>query len=198
MSVINEIIGEQSFEVVRDRVGEILADELAYQGYLVDNNLFDATVYLERFVRFNASELPAINVSVARGALDNHDQESTDNTVTIFIECHAKAKSGTGVNGDTESVKRMQKLVGTCRAILEDSRYKTLGFAPPFVMNRHCSEMLFNVPVTDDSESTCMGRLVLSVRIPESNGLAVPRLLNGYQTTVKISTTEEGYIYLGQ
>lgn len=198
MSVITGIIGEQSFEAVRDRVGAILADELDMQGYLTSDVLFDSTVYLERFVRFNPSELPAVNVSIARGSLDNHDQESTDNTVLIFIECHTKAKSGPGVDGDTKSVKLMQKLIGTCRAILEDSRYKTLGFEPPFVMNRHCVEMLFNVPVTEDSESTCMGRLVLSVRVPEGNGLSIPRLLNGYKTSVKINTSEQGYLYFGQ
>lgn len=198
MSVIDAIIGDQSFEIVRDRIGAILADELDMQSQLTYNPLFDATVYLERFARFNNSELPAVNISIARGSLDNHDQESTDNTVLIYIECYAKAKKSSGVDGDTESAKRMQKLVGTCRAILEDSRYKTLGFMPPFVMNRHCVEMLFNVPVTEDAESTCMGRLVLSVRIPEGNGLSQPRLMNGYQTTVKISTTEEGYLYFAQ
>ncbi len=198
MSVIDQAIGDQSFEIIRDRVGAILAEELDNQSILTYNTLFDATVYLERFVRFNASELPAVNISLARGVLDNHDQLQTDDTVTIFIECHAKAKDSDGVNGDTRSAKLMQKLIGTCRAILEDSRYKTLGFNPPFVMNRHCTEMVFNVPVTEDAESTCMGRLVLSVRIPEGNGVVTPSLIDGFETSLKISTSEQGYLYFGE
>ena len=198
MSVINQAIGAQAFEVIRERVGEILADELDMQFQLTYDALMEATVYIERHVPFNQSELPAVNVQLARVPLDNHDQLNTDGSQIFFIDCITKANAAANVDGDSYSARLMQRLMGVCRAILEDSKYKTLGFSPPFIMNRRVMDMRFGDPQTKDSVSVAKGRIILQVRAAEINGIVVPNVIDSYKTSIKLHESEAGYFYFGE
>jgi uncharacterized protein YcnI len=42
-----------------------------------------------------------------------------------------------------------------------------------------------------------MGRLIFSVEVPEGMELAVPMLLAGYDTRIKMGDTDRGYYYSG-
>jgi hypothetical protein len=201
MSVINEPIGTQSFELIRDRIAEILAEELDMQNQLTYNPLMNAVVYVERFIPFNESELPAVNVQLARTGIDGHDVLDADGTNYFFIDVYTKAatiKSDSGrVDGGGLSVRLMHKLIGVIRAILEDSRYKTLGFMPPFIHYRRIVEFKFANPKVGDLGSTSQGRITLEVKASLENGVTTPRLIRGYETVVKLHETEEGYYYFG-
>jgi hypothetical protein len=198
MSIITESIGPGSFELVRDRIGEILYDELAYQAAIdYDEWLQVERVYISRYVNFNESELPAINVGIGRVDLDNHDVTQADGTGVYWIDVHMGAKSSNGVDGGALAVSRMHNLVNKCRGIIEHSEYKTLGFAPPFIMFRRVVQLLFNPPETKDNYSICVGRIILHVKAPENKRMYIPSNIGSYKTTVKLHESENGYLYFG-
>jgi hypothetical protein len=198
MSIIDFEIGPGSFELVRDRIGAILYDELFRQyAFSYEDWMNIKRVYLGRYFNINESELNCINVGIARGDLDGHTVLQADNTVQYWIDVHVGAKSSENVDGGALAVARMHRLVAICRQILEHSDYKTLAFPPPFVMYRRVMQMLFNPPETKDAYSVVVGRLVLHVKVPEENGVHIPIDIGSYKTVVKMHESERGYLYFG-
>lgn len=196
MSVINTQIPTQSFELVRNRIAEILLDELSNQYDLSYDDGIDVTeVSVERFVPFDITELPAVNVMLSRGMLTSHSAIHSDGTYTFYIDIHHSGKTTDENRGDTLAMVKVQRLAGMCRAILEDTRYKTLGFTPPFIMNRHVEDINFDVGNDQDMHNAVMARITFMVRVNENVPVITPTLLAGYETSVKLSTTDKGYIF---
>jgi hypothetical protein len=196
MSVITTIIAPQSFEIVRDRIGEILADELHSQWILASLTTVEPTVWTERFVPFDKEELPVVNVSLEKGDYSNQDVLKSDGTYRFNIDCYTRAASTDTEAGDVLAVYKLHRLSGLCRAILEHTKYKTLGFVPPFIMNRHIESISLASPAdAADATSVVMDRMVLVVRVPEYNGVFVPNLIAGYETSVKLDLTDRGYVW---
>jgi hypothetical protein len=198
MSVIQGPISPQAFEVVRDRIAEILADELHNQSVLAGDDEIDANVFVERFIPFDKTDMPAVNVMLARGTIDGQSAIQSDGTYLFNIDAYTKAPSSDVQMGDSIAIVRLHKLIGLCRAILENPRYKTLGFQPPFIMNRRAVEISIADPDSKANDGMCsaMGRLVFSVKVPESCELIVPPLIAGYNTQVKLELTDKGHMYI--
>jgi hypothetical protein len=196
MPKLIQIIPQQFFETVRDRIADIIVDEIENQRVLTPS-LGVIGYYMERSVPFNHSEMPCINVSLATG---NHDGKSAISSNKIYnynIDCYHKAKSSYEDFGDSLASVNMQRLLGMCRAILENPVYRTLGFATPSLKRVYVSAMQIADPNTMDSVSAIMGRLIFSVEVPEGMELAVPMLLAGYDTRIKMGDTDRGYYYSG-
>lgn len=193
--MITQAIPQQAFELVRDRIGEILTSELTAQTDFTYGEIPDLTVYSERFIPFDNTELPAVNISLARGLLDGQTAVQSDGTYRYNVDVHTLSPSSDASPGDSQAMYKLHRLMGVIRAILEDPIYKTLGFVPPFIMNRHVEEMAIADPEPQDAASAVMGRLIFVVHIPETVNLIVPNLISGYETHVKLSLTEKGYIF---
>ena len=197
MPQIPAAIPTQAFELIRNRIAEILVDELPSQATFAGDPKLNATVYVERSVMFDLTEMPAVNVSVSRTAYSEQTQRNTDGEHTFTIDVHTSAKSTSTVRGDSLAAFRLQKLIGVCRGILEDSRYKTLGFAPPFIESRKVTSIEYAQPTDGDGTSSVQGRITFVVRAPDRNGVVTPELIAGYDTQVKLGLTEKGYIFTG-
>lgn len=203
MSRITEIIQPQSFEIVRDRIGRILAEELANQFVLNPLPEIQAQVWIERSLQYDKSELmdmAQVNVCLGEGSYGNQDQTQSDGTYKYYIDVYVNSKSNDDDRADTRASVKLQRMLGICRAILEDSRYKTLGFtAPPgFIGNRHYESLNIQNPnqKKHDGDSSLMGRLILSVRVPETNGLSLGIASRDYITTVRLDSTDKGYVWI--
>jgi hypothetical protein len=195
---INTIIGSQAFELIRNRIGEILAEEIEHQYYLTnDEDISNVTVWVERFVRFDASETPCINVSLVNGDYSNHHQGQSDGDFIFNIDCYASADTTEDESGDVESMFRVQKLLGLCRAILEDPQYKTLLFPAPFIKNRHARSILISQPDGADAKSVTLARLVYVVRAVDTSALLNAIAAAGTDTSVKLNLTNRGYVFTG-
>lgn len=200
MAVITGEIATQSFELVRDRIAEILADELPEQFVLSTassdlKSVLQAEVYTERVVPFDKTDLPCINVMLSSGDYNNQDVQKVDGAYTFFIDCYTSAKNKADERADKLANIKLQKLMGVCRAILMDAQYKTLGFAAPFIMNRKVTALAIGNISQQDSANVMMGRLNVSVRVIESVNLKEVDLIAGFETTVKLYETEKGFLW---
>ena len=200
MAVIDGIIPAQAFETVRNRIAVILGDELEGQLVLAGDYDNDAEVYVERFVAFDKTELPCINVALDRGSYDGQVQGQSDGTYLFNVDVYHHAKT-TGTDnderGDTLAMLKLSRLMGICRAILENPKYKTLAFTPPFVINRHVVSIAIANVDNKDAVNAVMGRLVVSVKVPETTEVITPGEIEGMDTTVKLVLTDKGYRYEG-
>lgn len=197
MAQIKGIIPPQYFEVIRNRIAEILVDELDGQVLLTYDTDLEATVYIERFVPFDNTEMPAINVSFSGGDYNNQTVRDVDGSYSYFIDVFTRANTTDNDRGDKLAMFKLHKLLGVCRAIIQNPIYKTLGFEPPFLMSRQISNISIAAPKEGEVLSVVMGRLILTIVAPEDIQLLTAKLIDGFDTQVKLVLTDKGYIYSG-
>lgn len=206
MSKIAEIIPAASFEIVRDRIGEILADEILNQYNLTydeeteekDEEL-NITVYVERFLPVEVSEYPLINVFLSTCQLDNQTAVTQRNTVQYNIDCYCGSSNKSGETGDVLSKKKLHKMLRMCMAILNSPHYVRLGYLTPFINGRKVTGIIIrneDIQAEKDSLHGSMGRLTLEVAMNESVEGVSPVLAEGYDTIVYLGESEKGYKYI--
>lgn len=193
-------IPRRAFERVRDRIADILIEEMEYQvtsGYNVD---IDAGVYVERFTPFKETELPAINVCLGNGNFANKKPPAADGSYSFFIDAYANSESEEEQGGDSLAAILVQKILGVCHYILSDPIYRTLGYPAPSISSVTCSSIQMidaKMLQRQDAMNSTMGRLQVDVVVSETNALLEGRLLEGYDTQIKIGTGDTGYAYTG-
>lgn len=199
-SLINYIIPPQRFELIRDSIGLIIATELANQKTLTTNVLFDAKVYIERFISFGQQELPAINVIYDETMFSNKDNYSSTGDMQFFIDVVAVGITGKGIRGDTLASVNLHTLMGTIRVILDSLEYRFLGFEQGVVQSKMVTKIkalspdnTYNVTVSNDSLSTISGRIFFKVRANEIVGDLPTQSVTGIDTTFTIEDSGEGY-----
>lgn len=197
-AIITDIIASQAFEVVRDRIGTIIKEEVENQYALSNEPALNATIWNERFVPFDKEEIPAVNVMFDRMDFSQQDQRQTNGTCIYYIDCYTNSKSSDTDRGDVKAKVKLHRLLGVCRAILEDPKYKRLGFnSIPLIMNRKVSSIGIAPPDHNDGLSSVMGRLVFEVKLPETTAFIEPTALADFETTIKLVLTDKGYRYVG-
>ncbi|MGB0881421.1 MAG: hypothetical protein ACPGSO_00600 [Vicingaceae bacterium] len=196
MALINKEIQEQSFELIRDRIAEILSIEITNQYNLFNNEDLNLKVWLERNTPFNHSELPSINVSLSEGIFDQNTTTRSDGTYTYFIDVYHKGKTDENESGYLKSNRSNQRVLGVVRYILEDPQYKRLGFAPGFIGGRNVRNFQISEPTnSQDSTSITMSRIVFEVRSTEVEELLDAEIIKSAITSLTLNETDEGYYY---
>lgn len=188
MPKIDFQIGQQAFELIRARVYDILLDELSGQ-----TTMSGIGLYAERNIAFSAEELPAVNIRVAQIDNSNKHQGQSRQEQLFTIDCVSAGKSGVSTRGDFISATKAHQIAGVCRYILEDTRYKTLGYTTGFIERVFVRAILFNSEQTTDTDYITTVRLELTVQAVEVNTLVPPRLLEGYETTAKLEDSNTGF-----
>jgi hypothetical protein len=201
-ALIDTLIPQQNFELILNRIGEILTVEKERQILLGNYDLDDVQIYKERSVPFMQSELACVNVSLFSGEFQEETQMQTQGFYRYIIEVLTNAKSedvsdDNDGRGDRISAIRMMRILGIIRAILMDARYMTLGFARPSVGHRKIERMFFMGPPHQDANTSRQGRIELLVKIPETPASFVtPVDLAEHFTRVTLNDTEKGYIWV--
>lgn len=189
------------FELIRDRIGEILFLELDNQSQINYDDNLDAEGWVERTNPFDIKELPAFNVSFPYGKFDGQTMIQTVGQYQYIIDAYTKAPSTANQDGDSEATIRLHRMLGCIQGILEHTIYKRLGFDAPSVNSRHVDEIIINLPEKKgegDMYSVAHGRLIFTVRIAESSGTVNAVDLSNHTSIVKLALTEKGYKFIYQ
>ena len=108
MALINGIIQQQNYELIRDRLGEILAVELANQTVLTGTEFVKA-VDIERLIPYDETDYPVINVVFNNGDYSNKQQTQSDGYYKYFIVGYVKAKTNNSERGDKLATNKLHK-----------------------------------------------------------------------------------------
>ncbi len=195
MAKITHIIPSQRVELLRDRIGSILATEISNQSLLQNDEEINAKVWNSRILQFDKSELPAINVYHTQSSFDNKDRIDADNECLFSIlVCVRNANPEDEL--DNKSLIVRDKINGIIRYILEHPEYKTFDFAPPFVITS-IVQQIENVDINQIQETDYIVKslITLSVKIHESITPLNPNQLLSHLTNVRLSLTDKGYVY---
>ena len=193
MSHINSLIDEQNFELIRDRIGEILSDELNYQADYVKE--CDVAVWRERDVPFSQGEPPAVNVSLFEGDPELQTLIKQDWDYKFYIDHTRQGKGTDDKLGDERAMVACQRVMGIIRSIMMNPKYITLGFEPGFIKHRRIGKIEFGKPVRQDTSHTVLGRLTFCVKCIETTPLVTPRVAASFLTSVRLGLTDKGYLW---
>lgn len=199
MALLTEIIQQQNFELVRDKIGAILAEELAGQAVLnfSEKALTGVVVHVDRSVTFDHTELPAVNVFLDGGTYDNETIEKQDGSYSYNIDIYTASKTSQNVSGDKNSLRNLQRLCGIIRAILQSPHYLTLGFSRPSVSVRSVKSIQIQDPrLNQDALNTMYGRIILDVRFIEMAEQFKPVVSGGSDTEVRLEEGDKGFFYV--
>lgn len=196
MALINNIIPAQNYEIVENRIAEIAANELLNQYNIsYDEDLIYSGVYVERTWPVQLEEGTVINVLLQRGMYDNKDVTQVDGTYQFIIDIYCSSKSIGNNDGDKLARTKMLKIYGKLRYIFSSPVYNNLAFARPFLCRSKVTDLMVKPASEGDTGDMMSCRLVLSVEVPENIIFAEPHTIEGYQTMVKLSQTDKGYLY---
>lgn len=196
MSLIDGIIPPQTHEIIHDRIGEILKSEFEAQYLMTYDNIFNANMYKERHVPLHEAEEPSLNVIFERGDFMRQHQGQTTGDYRYHIEVIANSKTTDQDRGDKLSASKLQRLMGVVQYILEDPKYKTLLFPPPFIEHRFVENIWFAPDTKQDGDYSLKGFVTFIVRAPRTNALIQPNLLKGNTTNVRLGLTDKGYLWI--
>lgn len=182
MSKIQNIIPERNFEIVRSKIVDILTDEFAEQFSLTSNPLFQATVFKERFIAFDKTELPAVLVYFSRDDFDSKITTQSKGDAVFGIEVHTKAKFTNSERGDTQASLDCDKLCGVIQYILDSPYYIRLDLSPGIVQSSIVDSIQIGKSDVADGISTVVGLISLRVRILEDNGALTSSSFEGSDT----------------
>lgn len=197
MAKITEIIPKQNFEIIRDQIGAILADELNNQKnlqpvYLSEN----VTVFSERITSVDKSEEVVVNVLLDSLNSNYKTESDQQNRTSFFIDIYAHGKANSNDPGDKVTAFKLQKYLGICRYILQSHKYVTLDLPTGTIGGKNVDNIqIYDSQNSQDGNYSRMGRIIFSVRIMENQAIWAGVPLTNNSTKVKLDLTDEGYQY---
>lgn len=202
MALITGIIPKQNFEIVRDKIGEILFTELHNQ-YLISSPINESlnikTVWVERCIIFDGStQLPTVNVNIDKGNYTNGNRLKADGSYTFNIDIYTNAPT-TAANGpgDQYAMVTMSRIAGMIRAILSNPVYEMLALAPGIIISTKVEGFyIANKKQVPDALNDVVGRLVFTVGAIETVGIYTTGApITEATTKVYLNQSTEGFYY---
>lgn len=195
MALINTIIGNDYFQLIRDKIAEILLIELANQAELSeDTELGFTQIWRERRRAFNLSELPAINLSIAglQYADKHNGQRKTD--VTFNIDIYNAKVFESVKDADELVMDNIYNITRVVQYILDHSAYRTLGLAP-YIYHTEVTKVTPGEAETTEGGRCGILRIEFSVNTVSLEDPMPVIALALSNTTVKIEQTNNGFYY---
>lgn len=199
MPRILQLIPPSSFELIRDRIAEILIEEFNYQDSLIVdvNERLNTSIYSEKNSKIDKEDFPALNICLTSGNFSNKNARNVDGVYQYTIDVYASSPETINSDGDFTSNVKLQKMIGRVRAILENPEYDTLGFVRGTVV---CRVGFLNFQIGEpatDTENITFSRMIFEVLANENVELRNANLIDGYTTKIKIDQSNRGYQYKG-
>ena len=189
-AIITELIQDQPFQIIQNRIAEILAVEITNQKALQGLDS-DFEVYVERIEPYASTEDVLITIASKQQENVEYTQSQSKTENLYFIDIFAGGIEN-GNQSLSENVRlKLFKYVGLVKYILNSGKYDTLGFPRGLIMNRHIKKITFDTEYSNwgnHSNYDAMGirfcRLLYMVTAIESteNWEGIP--LQGNTTTI--------------
>ena len=192
------IIDKQNFELIRDRIGEILTYELRNQANLTGKQfLKNVKVWIERVTPFDNTELPAVNIYFNDTLYNSSTvvNQQGQNTYHIDILTQSKNSGSQQNDSDKQSYTLAANLLGIIRSILQAPHYVSLNFDGGVILHREVSEIRMGKSSNQETQSVGGGRLVLKVNANEFTKEIMALEACKYTTVVTLEETEKGFYY---
>jgi hypothetical protein len=193
-------IGPRVFEVVRNRIAEILTDEINNQATLFsDVDYTNTKVVIASSGPEDMEALSIVNVSLMNGKFGERKSYDGKVKATYYysIDVYCTAPNNKINNSEYLSAIKCEKIIGICFSILENPIYRSLGYPPKgFIERVKSNDINFRAKNYNDTNNSSMGRLVFEVQVDETDDLLNAVVLAEFKTLLQLSGSSNGYTYL--
>jgi len=191
--VITEIIPQQGFEIVLNKLGAILFEEITNQ-VTIQSFTDEVEVYVERMYPYDKSEDVLINVSLNSIDFQGQTQGGTQGNVTYYVDVYCRGEETNASTGSEASKMKINRYLGIIRYILCSTKYKQLGFTSPLV-GRVSVNNLQQDPNSGRMDAAYLkfGRITVNVAVNEAQDLWDGIPLMGNDTMVNLENTNKGF-----
>lgn len=142
-NLITEIIPDQPFQIIQNKIGEILLEEITAQHALQSlESSFE--LFVERIHPYDVSEDVVITLACREQDNQEYTQQSSHGQNLYFIDifCGGIESSNRSLSEDVRL--KLFKYVGIVKYILNSGKYPTLGFARGLIGNKHVKKVTFD------------------------------------------------------
>lgn len=207
--LIDSAIPQQNLELIRDRIGGILLCEIQNQhdNFDLPDTLTPSNVWIERFVDVDDEEFPFMAVRLHDGTYLDKDgmptKDSGGQSVGTYGYCvdivTGRASTDT-VGGDEQATYDLHRMIGMVRAIIDDTRYLSLGFDNKAdginIRNVHVKNFLINIPQnTINTTDFIWGKIYVEVVCTEEVALPQPVDMQFAGVTVGLKNSTRGFYW---
>ena len=198
MITITEVIPAQGFEIVQNRIGEILATEISNQ--IEIQNLNDEVgIFVERIEPFDKSEDVMISIAFREGGYEGQTLKDSQGYYTYFIDVFVTGKGVGNESPSTNSRRKLFKYVGMVRYILMSGKLPTLGLPLGIIGGKSIVKMTLDTDYSNfgnhsnyDGSFIRFCRIIFQVRVQENQLLFDGIPLLGNNTSVTYESTNKG------
>lgn len=198
MAYITGIIPKQGFEIVRDKIGAILLDELTTQKTRQGSEFpEDINIYSEALPPQDSSEQVTINVLLDSATYGQITQKDAQGRTLYFIDIYSSGRQTSDTTGSQDSAYRRDKFLGMCMFIFRSAYYRTMDLPPGTIGGVYVESFATTDPIKkEDSDYTSFARIQLAVRIQEDAQAWTGINLIGNDTTVNLNQTTKGFKFV--
>lgn len=198
MAVITEIIGAQGFDLVANRIAEILTEEISNQ---VTIQNFDETVevFLERIEPFDKSEDVMISVALREDDFEGYNPQDVQGNCMYFIDLFCSGYGQGEIAPSIISKNKMYRYAGLIRYILSSNKLNTLGFPYGLIGGKYIKKFLVDTDYSNfgnhsnyDGAYIRFCRFIYIVRVQENQKLWEGVALAGNDTNITYENTDLG------
>lgn len=142
-SIITELIPDQPFQIIQNRLGEILLEEITAQHELQNlDSSFE--FFVERISPYDKSEDVVVTLACREQDNQEYTQRNSQGQNVYFIDVFCG-----GIETEDQSMSenvrlKLFKYVGIIKYILNSGKYPTLGFRKGLIGNKHVKKVTFD------------------------------------------------------
>lgn len=174
MATITESIGTQGFELVDNRIAEILVEEIANQQALQSYD-DDVAVFSERIIPFDKSEDVAITVAFREADYDGFTTKDSQGNCIYFIDIFTSGVGDSEVTASESARLKLFRYIGLIRYILSSGKFLTLGFPPGLIGGKYLKKITLDTDYSNfgnhsnyDGSNIRFARIMFVVRVQEN------------------------------
>jgi hypothetical protein len=198
MPIITEQIGTQGFELVGNRIGEILLEEVLNQKEIqsFEDNV---EIYLELQEPFDKSQDVVISVDYKLSEYEGYTTRDSQGKCLYYVDIWT---CGYGIGDTPASIVAKDKLfryLGIVRYVLSSSKYLTLGFPAGLIGGKYIEKIIVDNDYSNherhsnqDGSYIRFARVLFSVRVQENQNLWDSVVLQGNNTKITYNNTPKG------
>lgn len=197
-SILSEIIGVQNFEVVANRIGSILLEEIhnqkTIQGFDDEIEIFN-----ERIEPFSKEQDVMITIAFREAEYAGQNTRDSQGEYIYFIDIFTSGWGEEEISPSIVSKNKLFRYVGLVRYILSSGKYLTLGFPPGMIGGKYIEKIKLDTDYSNfgnhsnyDGSYIRFARIMYKVRVQENQELWQGIELQGNTTNVTLDDTEQG------
>lgn len=198
MAIITEKIGKQGFELVGERIAQILAEEVSNQ---MDIQNFEETVdfYLERIEPFSKEQDVMISVAFREADYEGFTTRDSQGNYIYFIDLFCSSMGIGNTEPSTVSKEKLFRYLGLIRYILSSSKYLKLGFPDGLIGGKYIKKITLDTDYSNfgnhsnyDGSFIRFARIMYHVRVQENQALWDGISLDGNNTNITYNESASG------